>query len=75
MGAIFDLLKSIGEAILTGFDFLKQFSEDIVYVIKLTAEFVLDIPEYFSWLPTPILSVIVTAFGVVVIYKIIGREG
>lgn len=75
MGAILDLLRSIGDAILTAFDFLKSFFDNTVYVIGLTGEFVSQIPSYFSWLPAPVLSLIVTSFGVVVVYKILGREG
>lgn len=48
---------------------------DLVYVVKLCGSFVLKIPVLFSWLPTPAVAIIVSIFAVVVIYKILGREG
>ena len=48
--------------------------EDTVYIIKLCGSFVAKIPTLFSWLPTPVLAILVSMFAVVVIYKIMGRE-
>lgn len=56
-------------------DFVIGFVEDIVYVVKLCASFVAKIPSLFSWLPSGVLAMIVLTFSVVVIYKIMGREG
>ena len=70
-----EALNTIVEFFSTVFDFVVDFVQDTLYVVKLTGEFVLKIPDYFSWLPAPVLALIVTAFSVVVIYKILGREG
>lgn len=56
-------------------DFVVGFVEDIVYVVKLCASFVAKIPQLFSWLPSGVLAIIVLTFSVVVIYKVMGREG
>ena len=56
-------------------DFVIGFVEDIVYVVQLTADFVAKIPYYFVWLPDVCVSLIVAIFAVVVIYKVLGREG
>lgn len=56
-------------------DFVIGFVEDIVYVVKLCASFVAKIPSLFSWLPSGVLAMIVLTFSVVVIYKVMGREG
>lgn len=56
-------------------DFVVGFIEDIVYVVTLCGQFVIKIPSYFSWLPDVAVTLIVTTFGIVVIYKILGREG
>lgn len=74
MQVIIDFFKGIGDVITSCIDFLIDFIADIVYVIELTGKFVLQIPEYFSWLPAQVLSVIVLIFAVVVIYKVLGRE-
>lgn len=75
MGSIKNYIVQIGEFLGSGFDFVIGIFEDIVYMIKLTGEFVADIPGYFSWLPAEAVALIVTIFGIVVIYKVLGREG
>ena len=56
-------------------DFVIGFIEDIVYVVKLCGSFVAKIPLLFSWLPAPAVALVIIIFSVVVIYKILGREG
>lgn len=75
MKAIVDFLSGIGDGIMAVVDFVIGFFEDVVYVVKLTGEFVLQIPSYLSWLPPEVLAIVVTIFTVVVLYKILGREG
>ena len=75
MEAIINFFKGIGEALLGIFDFIIGLVNDLIYIIKLTGEFVAKIPSYFSWLPAPVLALIISAFAVVVIYKVLGREG
>ena len=75
MESVKEYLISIGEFFSSIYDFTISFFEDIVYVIKLTGEFVAKIPEYFAWLPDSVLALVVALFGIVVIYKVLGREG
>lgn len=75
LGEIKDYIVSIGEFFSSAYDFVIGIFEDIAYVIKLTGEFVAKIPDYFSWLPAPLLAIIVSIFAIVVIYKVLGREG
>lgn len=75
MEAVADILSSIASGISTALEFLISFFEDIFYVIKLTGEFVLEIPNYFSWLPAEVVASLVSIFAIVVIYKVLGREG
>lgn len=56
-------------------DFVVNLVEDLVYVVKLVSTFVTKIPNFFVWLPTECIVLIVVLFGVVVAYKILGREG
>lgn len=56
-------------------DFFIGFVQDIVFVVKLTASFVAKIPQLFAWLPGGVVSILVIIFGVVVVYKVLGREG
>lgn len=75
MGAIIKFFEGFVDAITSAIDFLIGFIEDIIYIVKITGEFVLQIPNYLGWLPSSVLTIIVVVFGVVVIYKVMGREG
>ena len=70
-----DLFNTLVEGFNTIISMLGSFLNDLVYVGELTAKFVARIPSYLAWLPEQIVSVLIVAFGVVVVYKILGREG
>lgn len=75
MDAILSFINDIANVINQIFSFCISLFEDIAYVIRLTGEFVQKIPSYFSWLPPEVLAIIISAFAIIVIYKILGREG
>lgn len=75
MQDLIKLVKEIGQFIADAFDFLLGLIEDLVYMIDLTAKSVAKIPDYFSWLPGSLVAMIVAIFAIVVIYKVLGREG
>ena len=75
LSAIFDAITGFIDSVMTCVDFLIDTIKDILYVVKLTAETVASIPDYFSWMPAAALGTLVTIFGIVVIYKVLGREG
>ena len=74
MQAIVDFLSSIGSAILAGIDFVVSFFEDLVYIIQLTGRFLAQLTSFFSWLPSSVVSGLLTTFAIVVVYKIAGRD-
>lgn len=73
--SIKEALFSFFEPFMSIFDFIIGIGEDLVYVAKLLSSLVLKMPRIFSWLPPPVISIILTIFAIVVIYKILGREG
>lgn len=75
MQAIVDFLKGIGTAITSIFDFIISFFQDLVYAIQLCGKVLLNLPSYLGWIPSSFLSIIMVLFGIVVVYKILGREG
>lgn len=75
MDAVVSFFSGIGNAIVSVFDFVISFFSDLIYVIQLLGKVVLSIPSYFSWMPGSISALLVTLFAIVVIYKILGREG
>lgn len=70
-----DFFLTFGEVFMSITNFLIGLIEDIVYIVKLVGTLVLNIPYYFSWLPESILVLVVGIFAIVVIYKVLGREG
>lgn len=75
MEAIIKFFQGVGDLLLGIVDFIVGFFEDVVYMIQLTGKVVVSIPSYFSWMPGEIVTLIVIIFGVVVLYKVLGREG
>ena len=70
-----DFFLNLGNIITSLVDFVVGMIEDLIYVVVLCGSFVAKIPTLFSWLPTEAVAIIVIIFAIVVIYKIIGREG
>lgn len=70
-----DFFLNLGNIITSLVDFVVGMIEDLVSVVVLCGKFVLKIPTLFSWLPPEAVALIVTIFAVVVIYKVLGREG
>lgn len=70
-----DFFVGMIDIIVSLVDFVIGIVEDLVYVVTLCGQFVLKIPAFFSWLPSGVVALIVTVFAIVVIYKILGREG
>lgn len=75
MQAIIDFLAMIGEIIVSLIEFLISLIGDLLYVIGLLGQLAPSIPAMLGWLPGPVVSIIVTAVAIVIIYKIMGREG
>lgn len=75
MDAILGFFSGVADLAVGAFDFLLGIIRDLVYIVQLTAKAVTAIPGLFRLLPPSCVSLLVVIFGVVVIYKILGREG
>lgn len=75
MDALLEFFNGIGSAITSVIDFVIGLFQDLIYMIQLLGQVVLNIPNYFSWLPSELLSIFLLIVSIVVIYKILGREG
>lgn len=75
MNAILEFFAGVGDLLRGAVEFLIGVIADIVYLAQLTAKAVAAIPSYFALLPSPVVGLLTTIFAVVVIYKILGREG
>lgn len=74
MTAVVDFFVGLADTIGAVIDFIIDFFADLIYVIGLLAQFLIEIPGYFSWLPSEIVALLVTTFGIVVIYMILNRK-
>lgn len=69
-----ETLKAIGEFLASIVTFVVDFIGDLVYTVELIGETVLGLPDYFTWLPSSIVALIISLFAIVVIYKVLGRQ-
>ena len=75
MDAIIGFCTGIADLLGGLVDLVLGFFGDIVYLIRLTAKAVTALPSYLALLPGPATVILMWIFGVVVIYKVLGREG
>lgn len=70
-----DILNNILELLYTFFSSVGTLLADIVMLIGKVTKTVLYIPSLMTWLPDSVSAILVSTFGVVVVYKVLGREG
>lgn len=75
MDAVVSFFKGIGSAIVAVFDFIISFFGDLIYIIRLLGNLLANIPSLFSWMPDQLSALLITLVSIVIIYKILGREG
>lgn len=75
MEGILSFLRGIGDSIVAVIDFVISFFADIVYLIQLLGKALASLPGYIDWLPPEMVTLLIVLLSVVVIYKILGREG
>lgn len=73
--SIANFIEGIANSFTAIIDFLKDFISDSVYIIEVCGKAVLFIPKLFGWLPGSVLAIVVAIFSIVIIYKVLGREG
>lgn len=74
MTFIMDILGTIGEVIVGIIDFVVSFFTDLVYIVQLIGAILSQIPSFFSWLPSELMTIMILAITVAAIYKIAGRD-
>lgn len=75
MQALIDFFVSFGNVVSSVFEFIIKFFKDLIYIIGLLGNLIVSLHSMIGWLPSACISLTVTAFSIVVIYKIMGREG
>ena len=72
---ISNILTNIANFFSSVWDFITHVFEEIVYIIQLLGTTISSIPSYFTWLPGSVVALIILTISIVVIYKVMGREG
>lgn len=75
MQALIDFFKGFAEIISSLVNFVIGIVQDLLYIIQLLGSLIIKIPEMIGWLPSACITLTATIFAVVLIYKILGREG
>lgn len=75
MGQIVNFFKMLIDLLVGAVQFVVKLLKDLVYVVQLLGQAVANLPQYLGFLPSMAVSVLVTVFAIVVIYKVLGREG
>lgn len=76
MGEVVRIIKEVFNILVTLIEFILKLVYDLVKVIALLGETVVNLPEYFGYFyPSVFVSLFVSIISLVVVYKILGREG
>jgi len=75
MQGLIDLFKGLADIISALVNFVIGIVMDLLYVISLLGSLILKIPDMIGWLPSACITLVGTTFAIVLIYKILGREG
>lgn len=74
--AIGTAIKEFFNLVVTLFDFVFGLIQDLLKVVQLLAEAILQIPTYLNaFFPSAFISIFMIIISIVVIYKMLGREG
>lgn len=75
MQAIVDFLSGIGNAIVSIFDFVIALFRDFITFLKLLTLVPSYLESFLSWIPSEFTVLLLLLFSVVILYKILGRDG
>ena len=75
MTEIVNFLNQIIDLIIGLTKFLIQLVQDLVTVIQLLLESITKLPTILQFLPSTALALVMACFSIVIIYKVLGREG
>lgn len=68
---LFDIYQLISMLI----NFLVDLVQDLITVIQSVIQAFEYAPNFLSWLPLPVIGIVTGLFVIVLLYKVLGREG
>lgn len=75
MIAILEFFSGIGDAIVAVFDFIVGFFRDFMQFLQLLVNLPEILANLINWIPSVYVPGFLLIFSVVILYKILGREG
>lgn len=75
LDGIFKAIQTIVQFIEGLWTFLTQLFEDVVNLVTMLKDWLLALPDLLGFLPSSLVLLVMTGFGIVVLYKVLGREG
>lgn len=75
LDGIFKAIQTIVQFIEGLWTFFTQFFEDVVNLVTMLKDWLLALPDLLGFLPSSLVLLVMTGFGIVVLYKVLGREG
>ena len=75
MQAITDFLSGIGDSIVNAWQFVLAFFRDFMQFLELLTKMPEILANVLSWIPGEIWISLYLLFNIVILYKILGREG
>ena len=75
MQGVLSYLQGFADSILSVFDFFFALFEDTITFLKLIAKMPVYVAKALSWIPAEFYVGIGILFTIVILYKILGREG
>ena len=74
MSGIFEAVKGFFSFVTSFVDFILKLIQDLVYVVGMLKDTIQRLPGYLGFLPTTVVAMFSICLGVVVVYKVTGRD-
>lgn len=74
MQTLLNYVETLIDSIVGLLRFVVQMVGDLIYLVQLLAELLPALPSFFTFLPSAVVTTVMTAFAVFVILRVLGRD-
>lgn len=75
MQALLDSFNNTWEVIMSIVKLLTDILSDMLFVVETGLTYISQIPQYFVWIPVETLGIFIACITVLIILRIVGRDG
>lgn len=75
MQAFLDSFNKTWEVFMSIIRLLTDLLSDMLFVVQTGLSYISQIPQYFVWIPVETLSVFIACITVLIVLRIVGRDG